>query len=98
MNKGEIPHGSNMNRAELIGQIAARMKVNLTVAELFLDSFISIINDAYDQNEDVRIRGFGNFVTVQHAARRRTNPRTREAVQVPSRKVLKFEPAKVYKT
>jgi nucleoid DNA-binding protein len=55
------------------------------------DLFIETIKDIITSGESLEIAGFGTFKTVDLAPRTSRNPRTGEAIKVPSRKRIKFK-------
>jgi len=46
------------------------------------------------KEEKVALVGFGTFQVAKRKARRGVNPRTRETIQIPAKKVPKFLPGK----
>jgi len=53
----------------------------------------TVIQDS-TKEEKVALVGFGTFQVVKRKARRGVNPRTRETIQIPAKKVPKFVPGK----
>jgi len=52
------------------------------------------IQKALSKGEKVTLVGFGTFKILQRKARRGRNPQTREELQIPAKKVPKFNPGK----
>lgn len=48
-------------------------------------------------NGIANVKGFGKFTVVERAARIGRNPRTGESVEIASKRVVKFTPAKALK-
>ena len=84
-----------MNKNELINSISATSGLTKTDSATALDAFISTISAALKSGNDVRLVGFGTFATSSRAATTAINPRTRQTVKVPARKVAKFKAGKV---
>ena len=59
-----------------------------------IDAMTSAITDSLVREEKVTLVGFGTFQVAQRKARRGVNPRTRETIQIPAKKVSKFVPGK----
>lgn len=59
-----------------------------------IDAMTSAITDSLVREERVTLVGFGTFQVAQRKARRGVNPRTRETIQIPAKKVSKFVPGK----
>ena len=55
--------------------------------------FFDSLTEALTEGNEVRIHGFGTFLTAQRAARMGRNPRTGEAVKVAARRVVRFAPS-----
>lgn len=83
-----------MNKSELIDSMAEASGLTKTDSAKALDAFISAVSGALKSGEDIRLVGFGTFATSQRAATTAINPRTRQTVKVPARKVAKFKAGK----
>ena len=83
-----------MNKAELVSEV--RSKVGLTKKETqnVIDALTEAVGDALCKGEKVTLVGFGTFTVANKKARRGVNPRTRETIQIPAKKVPKFVPGK----
>jgi integration host factor subunit beta len=84
-----------MIRSELVQALAAenpdlRAEEVEQVVDIFFDEIITRLSEG----GRVELRGFGTFSTRQRDARTGRNPRTGEAVSVPSKKVPYFKPGK----
>ena len=53
------------------------------------------ISDAVAKGETVELRNFGVFEVIQRKGRIARNPKSRQEVFIPERKVVKFKPGKV---
>ncbi len=80
-----------MNKAALISAISA--KTNLTKAESkkALEATIAAITEALSANEKVALLGFGTFTVQEKSARTGINPQTKEKIEIPARKAVKFK-------
>jgi nucleoid DNA-binding protein len=59
-----------------------------------VDAFLEALRQAMARGEDIEIRGFGTFKVRRRRTRMARNPKTGEAVAVPSRPVPVFKPGK----
>lgn len=82
-----------MNKTDLVNEIAAKAGLNKVAAKAALDACLESIEQALANEDKVAIPGFGSFSVVEKAARECFNPRTKEKVSVPARKVVKFKPS-----
>lgn len=82
-----------MNRTDLINEIAAKADLNKVSAKAALDATLESIAQALANEDKVSLLGFGTFSVVEKEARTGINPRTKEKIQIPARKVVKFKPS-----
>jgi DNA-binding protein HU-beta len=83
-----------MNKSELVSRMAELAGVTKVQAERGLDALIQAITEAVEKGEAVRLVGFGSFEVVKRAERAGRNPRTREPLKIPEKKVVKFRAGK----
>ena len=81
-----------MNKTELINEIAAKAECNKAVAKATLEATLDAIAEALKKEDKVALIGFGTFSVVEKEARTGINPRTKEKIEIPARKVVKFKP------
>ena len=85
-----------MNKAELISAMAAgadtvrALKYNGGVPKTDLAEENM---DALKKGEKVTLVGFGTLSVAERAARTGINPATKETIEIPARKVVKFKPS-----
>ena len=82
-----------MNKTELINEIAAKAGLNKVAAKAALDATLESIEQALANEDKVQLIGFGTFSVVEKGERTGINPRTKENIIIPARKVVKFKPA-----
>ncbi len=82
-----------MNKTDLVKEIAAKAGLNKTAAKAALDACLESIEQALCNEEKVQLIGFGTFQVIEKEARTGINPRTKEKIEIPARKVVKFKPA-----
>lgn len=80
-----------MNKTELVNAIAEKTNLTKADAKLALDATLEAIANAVANDEKVALVGFGTFSVTEKAARTGINPRTKEKIQIPARKVVKFK-------
>ena len=87
----------DMNKKELIGEIAKRTGTTRKDAEKALNSFCEIVGEELVANRKVQILGFGSFEVRNRAARKGKNPRTGEPVVIEECKAPTFKAGKALK-
>lgn len=80
-----------MNKTELINAIAAKANLTKVDAKNALEAALDAIAGALADNDKVAILGFGTFSVQEKEARTGINPRTKEKIEIPARKVVKFK-------
>jgi DNA-binding protein HU-beta len=83
-----------MNKSELISSISSASGLTKTDSEKALNAFISTVYSSLKSGKEIRLVGFGTFSTSKRSATTAINPRTRQQVKVPARKVAKFKAGK----
>lgn len=87
----------NMNRTELISEVAEKAGVSKKVADNVLKAFIDTVESAVKADDKVQLVGFGTFESRERAAREGKNPRTGEKITIEASKVPAFKPGKAFK-
>ena len=86
-----------MTKADLINAIAEKAEFSKKDSEKALNAVISSITDALVSGDKVQIVGFGTFEVRQRDAKEAINPRTKEKIQIPAKKVPAFKAGKALK-
>jgi integration host factor subunit beta len=81
-----------MTKAELVEKLATKIKLNRKQAKNVINAMTQSISDSLARGDKVEIRGFGSFHIRKRNARTAHNPRSRELVEVPAKKVPFFKP------
>lgn len=81
-----------MNKAELISAMAVGTGMKRAEAAKALEALVDAIADALKRGEKVSMVGFGTFSVAERAARMGINPVTKEAIEIPAKKIVRFKP------
>jgi DNA-binding protein HU-beta len=81
-----------MNKTEFIGAVAANAGFSKAEAKKVVEAFIETVEDAVKNGEKVTFIDFGSFSVVEKSARKGVNPKTKERIDIPVRKAVKFKP------
>ena len=82
-----------MNKTDLINEIAAKANLNKVQAKAALDAMLESMSQALANEDRIQLIGFGTFQVHEMKERMGVNPRTKEKLVIPARKVVKFKPA-----
>ena len=89
--------GDNMNKSQLIDQIASGADISKAAAGRALDSFIDAVTGALKEADKVSLVGFGTFEVRQRAARTGRNPQTGAEIKIAAANVPAFKAGKALK-
>lgn len=80
-----------MNKTELINAVAEKANLSKAQAKAALDATLNTICEALLKEDKVALIGFGTFSVAEKPARTGINPRTKEKIEIPARKAVKFK-------
>lgn len=83
-----------MKKKDLIARLAEKANVSKAAAATMLDEFQVAIIESMTKGESVVLQGFGTFSVISRSARKAVNPNTKEVIEIPARKAIKFKVAK----
>ena len=83
-----------VTKSELIEQLSESLKLPKGKAELVVNVMFDAMVGALERGERIEIRGFGSFQVNRRPPRMGRNPRSGEAVAIPSKRVPHFKPGK----
>lgn len=86
-----------MNKSEIIAAMAAKCGLTKKETSTALESLIDSITDALKTGERIVIPNLGTFEVRERAAREGKNPRTGEAIEIPTKKIPAFKAGKALK-
>ena len=86
--------GKLVNKNELITEVAERAGLTKSAATQAVDATFDAITEALRQKEEVRLVGFGTFLTAERKATEGRNPRTGAPIKIPATCVPKFRAGK----
>jgi DNA-binding protein HU-beta len=86
-----------VTKKDLAGQLSKSQDITLKNAETYVNAILQAILQDLAKGEDVDLAGFGKFEVKERAARKGINPSTREAIDIPASKTVKFTAKKALK-
>lgn len=88
-----------MNKGQFVDAVVADCGVAKGDVEKVLKSVLGTIETtlANDENETIQFIGFGSFGVAKRSARKGYNPRTKEEIEIPASKTVKFKPGQALK-
>ncbi len=81
-----------MNKSELIEAMANDAGLPKIVCRKALEAFLATVEKAMKSGEKVSLVGFGTFVVAKKAARTGYNPSTKQPIDIPAKRSVRFKP------
>jgi DNA-binding protein HU-beta len=81
-------------KADVINAIAEQAGISKKEATAAFDAFVSYIADSCHSGERCAIPGLGSFHVTQRKAREGRNPRTKEPINIPASRNVRFKAGK----
>lgn len=86
-----------MNKMDLIASVAEETDLSKAKATEVVDAVFGAIEKSLKQKDEVRLTGFGTFVTAAREASKGRNPRTGEEINIPASNSVRFKAGKTLK-
>ena len=80
-----------MNKSELVSAVAQKSGLSKEEKKKALDAVLESIDEELKNDGKVVLVGFGTFSVTERSARKGINPRTKEPIDIPAKKVVKFK-------
>lgn len=80
-----------MNKTEFISAVAAKSGLTKVDAKKAVEAFMETVTEELKNGGKVALLGFGSFSVTEKAARKGVNPKTKQPIDIPARKSVKFK-------
>jgi len=84
-----------MTKADIVERIQTNCGFTKLESADLLEVVLSIMKEALQSGEDLKISGFGKFEVKQKKDRKGRNPQTGESITIEARRVLAFRPSNI---
>ena len=88
---------SALTKADLAEMLFDELGLNKREAKEIVEMFYSEICTALENNDQVKLSGFGNFELRDKSSRPGRNPKTGEEIPISARRVVTFKPGQKLK-
>ena len=88
---------NNISKNDVLREIYINLGIPITFSQKILDSITEIITQGLNENNKVKISGFGTFKVVKKKSRIGRNPKTKQEHVIKARRVVVFYPSKEIK-
>mgnify|MGYP000118591617 FL=1 len=80
-----------MNKTEFINAVAEKSGLSKVDAKKAVEAFVETISSELKEGGKVALLGFGSFSVAEKSARKGVNPKTKQPIEIPARKSVKFK-------
>jgi integration host factor subunit alpha len=86
-----------LTKAEMVEHLFTELGLNKREAKDFVELFFEEVRGALENNQQVKLSGFGNFDLRDKSQRPGRNPKTGEEIPISARRVVTFRPGQKLK-
>jgi len=86
--------GKNLTKADLVAEAAKSAGITKTAADKAVNAILESMEKGLIKGKRITLVGFGTFAVANRQAREGRNPQTKQAIQIPAAKVVKFKSGK----
>ena len=87
-----------MTKREIVSRVIIRSGLSRMQSKTAVETILRTMKSALGRGERIELRGFGVFDVRRRKTGIGRNPRTGEAVQIPSRYAVRFKPGKLMRS
>ncbi|MGI9251878.1 MAG: integration host factor subunit alpha [Pseudohongiellaceae bacterium] len=87
-----MPSGETLTKADMAERLHEDLGLNKREAKEIVEQFFEEIRLSLEQNEPVKLSGYGNYVLRDKKQRPGRNPKTGEEIPISARRVVTFRP------
>lgn len=80
-----------MNKTDFINAVSEKSGLSKADAKKAVEAFVETVSNELKEGNKVALLGFGAFSVSEKAARKGVNPKTKEPIEIPARKSVKFK-------
>lgn len=80
-----------MNKTEFINAVAEKSGLSKVDTKKAVEAFVETVSSELKEGGKVALLGFGSFSVAEKSARKGVNPKTKQPIEIPARKSVKFK-------
>ena len=84
-----------LTKNDIVRTLAEKNELEIAATRRVVQGTLDMILEALIQGNKVELRNFGVFEVIERKGRIARNPKSRQEVFIPERRVVKFKPGKV---
>jgi DNA-binding protein HU-beta/integration host factor subunit beta len=86
---------ATLTKNDIVRTLAEKYELEIASTRRVVQGTLDMIVDSLLKGDKVELRNFGVFEVIERKGRIARNPKSRQEVFIPERKVVKFKPGKV---
>ena len=87
--------GGTLTKNDIVRTLAEKYELEIASTRRVVQGTLDMVLDALLKGDKVELRNFGVFEVIERKGRIARNPKSKQEVFIPERKVVKFKPGKV---
>jgi nucleoid DNA-binding protein len=87
--------GSTLTKNDIVRTLAEKYELEIASTRRVVQGTLDMVLEALLKGDKVELRNFGVFEVIERKGRIARNPKSKQEVFIPERKVVKFKPGKV---
>lgn len=87
--------GGTLTKNDIVRTLAEKYELEIASTRRVVQGTLDMMLEALLRGDKVELRNFGVFEVIERKGRIARNPKSRQEVFIPERKVVKFKPGKV---
>ena len=80
-----------MNKTEFINAVAEKSGLSKVDEKKAVEAFVETVSSELKEGGKVALLGFGSFSVAEKSARKGVDPKTKQPIEIPARKSVKFK-------
>jgi nucleoid DNA-binding protein len=87
--------GATLTKNDIVRTLAEKYELEIASTRRVVQGTLDMVLEALLKGDKVELRNFGVFEVIERKGRIARNPKSKQEVFIPERKVVKFKPGKV---
>ncbi len=87
--------GGTLTKNDIVRTLAEKYELEIASTRRVVQGTLDMVLEALLKGDKVELRNFGVFEVIERKGRIARNPKSKQEVFIPERKVVKFKPGKV---
>jgi DNA-binding protein HU-beta len=85
-----------MTKADIVSEVSKSTGIEKVTVQKAVEAFMESVKGSLAKNQNVYLRGFGNFIVKERAEKTARNISKNTTIIIPTHKIPAFKPAKTF--